>query len=49
MPAARAGRIHHKLILQALAGQQMQKHPLGGGGAADVAEANEQQALGRHG
>ena len=49
MPAARASRIHHKLILQALVGQQMQKHPLGGRGAADVAEANKQQALGRHG
>ena len=41
MPAARAGAVHHKLILQALPGQQVQEHPLSGRRAADIAEANE--------
>ena len=49
MPAAGAGAIDHKAVLQAGLGDQMQKDTLGSWRTANVAEADKEQSLFSHG
>jgi hypothetical protein len=45
VPAARAARIHFKLIAAPCLLRQMQKHALGERAAADISETDEQNAF----
>ena len=49
VPAAGAGTVDHEAVLQTRLGDQVQKDPLGGRRAADVAETDKEQSLFSHG